>query len=230
MPKIGQNSPKWAFLRFLAKNGVFGLSGGFLGPWGLPAGVPEGLLLHQPLTAGPCGPSGTPETLAPWRGGTPERGQGGLPLGSSRRRRRGPAASRRCDRGPVKGSHNSDSAPDHQIHGVIAIPLTILLSHYLLPCAQPAPFHAGWVPGPLYGAGHLPQPPPPEEGCRPGPRRGLPGRFRRPLVPEVPNPAISGILAIFPENGLFPAFPGVPRGGHIFPLFRRTGPRREGLM
>jgi len=53
-PKNGQNSPKWAFLRFLAKNGVFGLSGGFLGPWGLPGPGPQGLLLHQPLTRGPC--------------------------------------------------------------------------------------------------------------------------------------------------------------------------------
>jgi len=54
------------------------------------------------------------------------------------------------------------------------------------------------------------------------------GRFRRPLVPEVPNPAISGILAIFPENGLFPAFPGVLREA-LFPrFFDVQGPAARG--
>jgi len=67
------------FWPFLAKMGKKGLFAGYTPKMAILAlfGAPEGLVLHQPLAAGPCAPAGVPGVPPGW--GSPHRGEGRIP-------------------------------------------------------------------------------------------------------------------------------------------------------
>jgi len=58
--RFGQKGQKWPKSSKKPILGYFHVFGGVLSPSGAPGGPSRGLLLHQPLAAGPCGPSGGP--------------------------------------------------------------------------------------------------------------------------------------------------------------------------
>jgi len=208
---------------------------GVLGPWEGSRGGPRGVVLHQPLAAGPRGTRrGSRRALAtPVPKGTgvsPRRGCRGPPPGRSVAEARCPRRlSRRSLSRKVrymsedynqKPKNKREILPDNTSN-----PLT-------LPCGQPRPGHAVRYSRPCTGRGWDPRetregsPDPGARGGPSGPPRypgstGSPGGRSGPL--RGPEPRKSPKRGYFPQKRPKMAFLGYPRGNPVFRPFSGYG-------